>query len=78
MNTLTDVRRRRWALAALALPTLLVAIDISVMGVALPSLAATCIPAPPSCCGSSTATTSWSPDPCSPPAPSVTGSAAAA
>ncbi|MEV5494997.1 MFS transporter [Nonomuraea fuscirosea] len=39
MNTLTDVRRRRWALAALALPTLLVAIDISVMGVALPSLA---------------------------------------
>ncbi len=34
-----DNRRRRLALAALALPTLLVAVDISVMGVALPSIA---------------------------------------
>jgi DHA2 family multidrug resistance protein-like MFS transporter len=33
------VRRRRLALAALALPTLLVAVDISVMGAALPSIA---------------------------------------
>lgn len=39
MNTLTRTRHRNVALAALALPTLLVAIDISVMNVTLPSLA---------------------------------------
>lgn len=54
--------RREWVgLAVLALPTLLLALDMSVLYLALPQLAADLRLAAASCSGSWTATGSWSP-----------------
>ena len=51
VTTNTSRNRALLAVAALALPTLLVAIDISVLPSRSPRWAGRCTPAPPSCCG---------------------------
>ena len=60
--TPTAARPRDWlALAVLALPTLLVSVDVSVMLLALPHIGAVSAPPALSSCGSWTCTGSWWP-----------------
>ena len=71
--------RRWWALAVLCFSLLIIALDNTILNVALPALSAAArTPPPASCSGSSTATRSSSPACCSPPAASATASAARA
>nr|WP_246274116.1 hypothetical protein [Phytohabitans houttuyneae] len=74
----TKATRRAWiGLAILALPTLLLSLDVSVLYLALPSSAPTWAPPAPSSCGSWTSTRSCSPASWSRWVPSATASAAA-
>lgn len=54
--------RREWAgLAVLALPTMLIGLDMTVLQLAAPLSARACGRAVPSCCGLSISMASWSP-----------------